>query len=157
MSQNLKKQYIQTMLKLKKLMSIGFGNHVAENKIDINMTELILMKEIADNTPDSENNVCFSDVRDYLSITKAAVSHMLGVLENKGYVNRETDKNNRRNVILTLTKKGREVLAIQYAEFNDNLEKLITHLGEEDVRQLIMTLNKIVEFKSELYSELKQN
>jgi len=150
MDENLKAQYVQTMFQFKKLMGFGIGKGTAENKSDINLTELVFMKEIADNTFDSDKNVGLSDIRGYLSISKAAVSQMLGSLEKKGYIIREIDKNNRRNLIVTLTPEGRASLANMEVEFNDNLDKLIAYLGEEDVRQLIKTINRMMEFISDL-------
>ncbi|MEI2397962.1 MarR family winged helix-turn-helix transcriptional regulator [Paenibacillus sp. FSL H8-0259] len=117
------------------------------------MTELVLMKGIADNSTDSENNIGLPDVRGYLSISKAAVSQMLGTLEKKGYINRDLDKNNRRNLVVTLTPKGREILKNKDNEFNDRLDKIITHLGEDDVKQMITIVNRMIEYTNKLNNE----
>lgn len=157
MDQNLKAQLIRTVFQFKKLTGGGFGINTAGNKSDINMTELVLMKGISDNSADSENNVGLPDVRGYLSISKAAVSQMLGSLERKGYINRDIDKNNRRNLIVTLTSKGREVLINNYNEFDDRLDKIITYLGEDDVKQLITIINRMIEIMNKLNNESAQD
>jgi hypothetical protein len=56
------------------------------------------MKEVANNSIDSDSNIGLSEIRGYLSISKAAVSQMLGMPEKKGNINRDIDKNNRRNL-----------------------------------------------------------
>lgn len=150
MDEKLKTQLVHSIFQLKRLHGAGFGMDATENKSDINTTELLLMKGIADNSVDSVNNVGLSDVRGYLSISKAAVSQMLGALEKKGYINRDIDKNNRRNLIVTLTPKGREVLTNKDNDFNDWLEKIITLLGEDDVKQLITIVGRMTEIINKL-------
>ena len=81
---------------------------------------------------------------------------MLGSLEKKGYINRDIDKNNRRNLIVTLTPEGRGVLASQYDAFSGRLEKIISRLGADDVKQMITIVNRMIEITNELDSESKQ-
>jgi DNA-binding MarR family transcriptional regulator len=150
MDQNLKIQLVRSIFQFKRLASTGFGMDLEKTKSDINMSELILLDGICDNTADSENNVAMSDIRGYLSVSKAAVSQMLGALEKKGYINRDIDKNNRRNLIVTLTPEGREVLMSQHEIFSGRLEKIISHLGESDVKQMIMIVNRMIEITNEL-------
>jgi len=144
------------MFLFRRLAGTGFGMDAVESKSDINMTGLILMNAIADNTADPKNNVGLSDIRGYLSISKGAVSQMLGSLEKKGYINRDIDKNNRRNLIVTLTPEGRGVLASQYDAFSGRLEKIISRLGADDVKQMITIVNRMIEITNELDSESKQ-
>jgi len=144
------------MFLFRRLAGTGFGMDAVESKSDINMTGLILMNAIADNTADPENNVGLSDIRGYLSISKGAVSQMLGSLEKKGYINRDIDRNNRRNLIVTLTPEGRGVLASQYDAFSGRLEKIISRLGADDVKQMITIVNRMIEITNELDSESKQ-
>jgi len=156
MDQNLKTQLIHSIYQFKKIMSSEFRVDATEDKNDVNMTELILMNEIADNTAGSENNIGMSDVSKYLSVSKAAISNMLSSLEKKGYINREIDRSNRRNLIVTLTPEGRKILEFKYMEFNGMLEKVITRLGEDDANQLITILNRMTEIMHNLNSEAKQ-
>lgn len=156
MDQSLATQLIHSMFLFRRLAGTGFGMDAVESKSDINMTGLILMNAIADNTADPENNVGLSDIRGYLSISKGAVSQMLGSLEKKGYINRDIDKNNRRNLIVTLTPEGRGVLASQYDAFSGRLEKIISRLGADDVKQMITIVNRMIEITNELDSESKQ-
>ena len=153
MDKNLTDQLVQSVFQFKRLLGAGFGMDAAENKSDINMSELVLMKAIANNSTDSETNVGLSEIRRYLSISKAAVSQMLGTLEKKGYINRDVDKNNRRNLIVTLTPKGREAFADRYEDFKDRLESIITHIGEDDVKQMITIINRTIEIINKLNNE----
>lgn len=153
MNIDLKTQLIHSIFQFKKLASTGFGMDIADNKNEINMSELILMNGIANNTVDSENNIGISDVQRYLSVSKAAVSQMLSSLEKKGYINRDIDKNNRRNLVITLTPNGRRILDNQYDNFSDKLGKIISHLGENDVMQMITIVNRMIEITNKLNSK----
>ena len=145
MDQDLKTRLVHSIFLFKRLLGCGFMMDAAENKSVINMTELFFMSEIAANSSDSINNICLSDVRGYLSISKAAVSHMLSSLEKKGFIIREIDKNNRRNLIVTLTPEGRKVLKSKYDEFIGRLDVIVNYLGKEDVINMITIINRISE------------
>ena len=121
-----------------------------DNKNSLNMAELILMSGVANNTANPEGNVGMSDIRSYLQVTKGAVSQMLSSLEKKGFINRDINKSNRRNLIVTLTAEGRQILERQYGEFSDRLEKIISRLGEDDVRQMITIVNRMIEITNDI-------
>ena len=149
MEQNLETQLIHSIFQFKKLITSGLGMDTAD-KNSINMTELILMNGFAGNTADSDKNVGPAAIREYLSISKGAVSQMLGSLEKKGLINRDIDKNNRRNLIVTLTPEGHQLLESQYNDFSDRLATIISRLGEEDVRQMVTIVNRMIAITSEL-------
>lgn len=157
MEQSLKKQLVHSIFQFKRLTSTGFGMGMTEKGSSVNMSELILMSAIADNTSDPEGNVDMADIRGFLSVSKAAVSQMLGSLEKKGYIERDIDRNNRRNLIVTLTAEGREVLEKQYDDFSDMLGKIISHLGEDDVKQMIAIVKRMIEITNELNGEPKED
>lgn len=156
MKQNLKTQLIRTVLQFKRMSNAGFGIDTSENKSDVNMTELLLMYGIADNTLDSKYNVGMTEIREYLSVSKAAVSQMLSSLEKKGYINRDIDKNNRRSLIVTLTSAGQKVLSNEYNVFNKRLDRIIDELGREDVEQMIAIVGRMTEIMKRLDEEQDQ-
>ena len=111
------------------------------------------MSAISDNSYGSDDNVRMTDVSRFLSVSKAAVSQMLRSLENKGYITREVDRNNRRNVIVTLTPAGREVLEEQYGEFSRLLEMVVDRLGEDETREMIRIVDHMGSILDELEDE----
>jgi len=150
MGQNLNTQLVHSIFQFKRLINSGLGMDAVDNKSSLNMAELILMNGVASNTTDAENNVGMTDIRSYLQVTKGAVSQMLSSLEKKGFINRDIDKSNRRNLIVTLTPEGRQILERQYSEFSDRLETIISRLGEDDVRQMVTIVNRMIEITNEL-------
>lgn len=156
MDQNLKNELVRSIFQFKRLTYTGFGMDIDKNKTNINMSEFILMNGIAENAIDSQNNVDMTDIRGYLAVSKAAISQMLGSLEKKGYINRDVDQNNRRNIIVTLTPEGREVLESQYEDFTSRLDDIMSCLGEEDVRQIITMINRLIKIINKLNDESKE-
>ena len=154
MENNLKEELIQALFKLKKLnVGMRLGSQTKENECDISLAELVLMKAIADNTSDSENNTSLTEIRVCLSISKAAISQMLGVLEKKGYINRDIDKNNRRNLIVTLTPKGHDFITRKRNYFDEKLTKIVSIIGEDDMKQMIVFINRLTEAIEKINNE----
>ena len=153
MNQTLESQIAHLIFQFKKGAGLGIGGGTTENNASINITELHFMHAIVDNTENPENNVSMSDIREFLSVTKGAISQMLASLEKKGYINRDIDRNNRRNLIVTLTSEGRKVLESRYEEHSKRLQKVINRLGEEDAKQLLRIFNRMIDITKELNSE----
>jgi len=136
----LKEQLVASFFCLKRLIS---SLHVETDDGGLSMAELVLMKDIQDNALDSNNNACITDIQNHLHISKAGVSKMLGVLEKKGYINRDIDRNNRRNLIITLTPKGKDTVNNLYRESDELIIKIIRQLGEDDTKKFVKYVNRL--------------
>jgi DNA-binding MarR family transcriptional regulator len=117
-------------------------------EIDMRMSELFVLKGIAEKTSGS-------DIRNGLCITKPAVSQLLNSLEKKEYIKRETEKSDRRKINVTLTPRGHEVLkeAIKFAD--SVLEMTISRFGEENTKQLIYLLTLLADISDEINNKNK--
>lgn len=89
---------------------------------------------------------------DYLSLPPQNVSRNVIDLESKGLVKREVDPDNHRHIILSLSDKGREFVAVHRSKVHDNLESSLHTLGEDECNMLVdasriaaTLLRKIVE------------
>jgi len=67
----------------------------------------------------------FSDIRNSLNISKAAVSQILHALKRKGRIRMESDPADRRRIVLSLTQDGCSVL--------DDMNRRVTHIMDETV------------------------
>ena len=141
MSKELQNELVQAMFRLKKMMNRGLGRDL--DNANITMSEFILMREVAENTKESYNSMALTEVREYLSVSKAAVSQMLNSLEKRGYIVREIDPNNRRNIIVILTEEGKTAFEKKNQEFYDRFEMVIRGIGEKDVSLFIAMINKM--------------
>jgi len=84
-------------------------------------------------------------IGEYLRVSKAAVSQMLGALEKRGLITREPDPDNRRTIIVKLTVKGNEMIGDFEREFDVYLMMLIDRFGEKDTREIIRLIYKFME------------
>lgn len=140
--EDLKEQIVRSIFRLKHLDAVFHsGMDSPMNHFGISVTELILMKKIEHNNLDSIENIGISDIQKHLYITKAAVSKMLGVLEKKGYILRETNKHNRRMLTITLTREGKDVLDCMSVDLDRILTEMIRLLGKDEIEQFIKSVN----------------
>lgn len=78
-------------------------------------------------------------------VTAAAVTNRLNRLERKGLVRRETDPDNRRTVLVTLTDEGRTLVDRVVAGHLDNEQRLLAPLSEKERAQLARLLARLLE------------
>ena len=103
---------------------------------------------------EAENgNADLAEIREYLAVTKAAVSQMLSSLEKRGFLKRETDPANRRNLIITITASGMDILRQKDLEAEMRMEKIILRFGKEETLQFIQLISKMNETMKTLQEE----
>lgn len=81
---------------------------------DINVTQFHFLIEI-----DNHNNINQEKIASISNIDKGAVARSIKDLEDKGFVKREIDNENRRQNIVSLTSKGEEILNKSIGLLND--------------------------------------
>ncbi|MDR2783335.1 MAG: winged helix DNA-binding protein [Treponema sp.] len=84
-----------------------------------------------------------------LAISKAAVSQMLGSLEKRGFIQRETYRDNRRKIIITVTEKGKSAVDTSGKNMDALLSRIITGFGEQDARRFVQLLDRFTELVDE--------
>lgn len=83
-----------------------------------------------------------------LQASTARISALLGALEKKGQIVRDIDKNNRRNILVTLTEEGRNRAEAEMREMKNRMVRIFTDMGEADTIEFIRL--------TRLFSELMQ-
>ncbi|MGM9536105.1 MAG: MarR family winged helix-turn-helix transcriptional regulator [Intestinibacter sp.] len=84
-----------------------------------------------------------SDIGKCLFMKKPATSKMLNNLEDKGYINRFSNKIDRRVTYVDLTQKGVDLLEKHHKQMLEYTNKIIDRMGEDDIEELIRLLNKL--------------
>lgn len=126
----------QVMQKFQKLgMNSKFGGEMPRS-------EIMMLKMINIDTSKTEG-VTISTLSERLEITKSAVSQMINVLEDKGYVERITTKSDRRIVYVRLTEMGEQSLEKSLQSLLKSLNQVFEKMGEEDTEILFRLLNKL--------------
>ena len=90
-----------------------------------------------------------------LKVTKGALSQTLRSLEEKGLIERARSAEDYRAVTVELTERGTEVVRQTFKLDRDFCDGLMDFLGEEDLRHLLSTMNKVLEFQEKSGSFVK--
>lgn len=114
-----------------------YMNHNLED-FGINATQLHLLYEIS--LQDSPNQ---ESIASRCNINKGAVARSIKKLEDKGFVERTVDENNRRQNRVSLTQKGRKTLTEAYDVLNTWEDEVIREKGYVDKEVLQLVLKEI--------------
>lgn len=126
---------------------IALIHHISRNRLKYSMNNpngidmihegryLMVIHDMADLSQD--------DLANIFAQSKGTIAKALRKLEDKGYVIRKTDENNRRKYILKTTEKGEELAILLQKEFEDWEKQVgIDRLDENTKEQLIMIAKK---------------
>lgn len=83
-----------------------------------------------------------SDMADSLKVTRPNIAANLRNLENKGFIERDVDKANRRQVYVTLTEKGNQYIALCNLQLMYLFASWFKILGDQDTENLFRILEK---------------
>ena len=95
--------------------------------------ELFILKYLYD----KDEAVIPSEISDAMHTSTARISAALGSLEKKGQIRREIDRTNRRNILVTITKEGRERSRSEMCLMREKLVRAFTEMGERDAVELV--------------------
>ena len=125
-----------------------------KDETGVSMPAFALLKQLQDREAKGESGGAWlSDMKDYLCVSKAAVSQMLGNLECRGFITRHVDPDNRRTIIVKLTAEGRETIGRFERMFNSYIVMVIERLGEEDTREMIRLIYRLADVTKEIQFE----
>ncbi|HEX3676659.1 MAG TPA: MarR family transcriptional regulator [Sphingomicrobium sp.] len=84
-----------------------------------------------------------------LGITKQGAGQLVDALVMRGYLTRAVDENDRRQLILTLTERGRAAATVQ-SEVRGRIDgQLLERVGEADVKAARRTLAALIDMRRE--------
>jgi len=108
------------------------------DKLDLTYTQYITMMILWE-----EKNISVKDIGNRLYLDSGTLTPLLKKLESKGYVIRNRDNNDERNVIISITDKG---ISLKKDAINVpmNVAKCV-NLNEEEAKTLYKLLNIIIE------------
>ena len=84
-----------------------------------------------------------NQISNEMGITSARTAAALKNLENKGLICREIDKNDRRQILVTLTDEGKKTAETQLGEFVKTSTHILESLGEDDAKEFIRIIKKL--------------
>jgi DNA-binding MarR family transcriptional regulator len=118
-----------------------------QSSIDgLTRSEYELLVMLVMNLDENKTALSVSELADLLIITPAGVTHLINPLEDRGYIKRLQDRNDRRIVLIGLTDMGAEVAEALIAEVQEQLIGLVNHLGEADSKTLVDLMSRAIDF-----------
>lgn len=116
-----------------------------DKMVNLSKTEFIVMDKMMHLQKEGEvhGKVTVSDMAGYLCATRPAASKMINQLEDKGYVKRQMNMEDKRITYVELTKEGRGELEKAYKTFHELTDAVFEKMGDEDLNQLIALFKKL--------------
>lgn len=118
-------------------------HHCATELYDITPSEQMLLFRM---NKWHKEKIIVTDIVNILELAPSTVSLTLNSLESKGYIKRTVNKDNRREIYVDLTDKGKKILDKVKIKNRMMVKDLFDYLGEEDSEKLIDLLEKMISF-----------
>ncbi len=93
--------------------------------------------------------VSLSDLRNLMRIAPSTLTPIITSLENDGYIVRNIDKEDRRNIYLHLSEKGKEYTNKVNSAMQKSVSDYIEFIGHDDAEELLRIISKSLEFFKE--------
>ena len=151
MDAGLKQQLVQVIARLHRSSWLDFWT------TDMDLKALKFMESVMHNSPGADNNVYMVDLQERLHVSKAAISQIANHLENKGYLIREINPQNRRKLTITLTEEGLAALEQAKTEFEEMLELFLDRLGNKDAHETVRLFTRFADVLEEISKERIEN
>ena len=97
-----------------------------------------------------DENLLQSDIVDMMLGDKTQVTRAVDDLVKKGWITQEIDKDDRRNRVLKITEKGRQVVPELMVCVKQTIEETTQNIPEQDIETAKRVLAQIIENSQEL-------
>ncbi|MBY7141725.1 transcriptional regulator [Virgibacillus sp. NKC19-3] len=84
-----------------------------------------------------------SELSDELTVTRSNISGLLRALEKLQYIKRAFDENDRRRIKVTMTEKGKKVLAKAWPIYEEVMKDVFGKLKNDEKVQLLSVMNSL--------------
>lgn len=123
-------------------------------KVDISKSEFILLKLIDEiKKVKHKDSVEVSEIVEKMEISAQAISKCLKNLENKGYIDRYSNRQDRRRMEVVMTKKGDDALNVVLKIIDDTMNMVFEGFSGDELAEYVRLTRK---FK-DLYISALQN
>lgn len=140
----LKRQFIDVVMRFKKI------DLCPASAMRMQSSELAVMLGASSCCSPDDGCAGVSEIHQTLHISKAAVSQTLNNLEKKGYIVRKIDPADRRKITVTVTSCGEQELEKARVAYDETLDRVLAQLGEENARDLVRLIGRLLEIFEEL-------
>ncbi len=142
----------QDLLEL--MMRIGKRITKSKNEDIINPNDLLIIGMMFHDEIDREGfGVRMSDISRCLMVSKPAATQAINQLVDQGMIERFSDPNDRRVVMIRPTEKGRVCFEEEVERRMDAIDKAVMRIGEDNAEKLTELLGVFVET---VYNEVEE-
>lgn len=133
---NLNQQITDVMFKINRQLKHAMSrNTKLSNLTLIQLETLVFIK----NNPDVQMNM----ISEYFSITNPSATSLLNKLASLGFVTRESDKEDRRVVRISLTKRGTMILEEGLKRKNEHISAILRHIPDEEKKNMLLIMTNL--------------
>ncbi|MDD2717085.1 MAG: MarR family transcriptional regulator [Candidatus Wallbacteria bacterium] len=108
--------------------------------------EFMLLTTIMDAIDPKIRGIKLSELSARLKVTPAAITQMVNTLAEGGYLERLSDSDDRRVVLVAPTELGRKFVRMKEQKFLENFRELVEYMGEHDSRELLRLMTRQLSF-----------
>ncbi|MCY1038878.1 MarR family transcriptional regulator [Staphylococcus nepalensis] len=108
--------------------------------LNVNISQILALSKLKEEGPQKPSTLALA-----LGYTSGAITKLTNNLVKEGYILREYQKNDRRVVLITITKKGLKVLEEAQKQGQNMRNEVYSVLNIEEVEQLLSIQKKLFE------------
>ena len=115
----------------------NLNRYFKQKKLKLNKLDFRILNILKENEYISANDIAKS-----LDLSRPRITVSINELSNKGFIEINKDKNDKRKYNINITNKGDEYLSKQYKFFNDFFEKIWNNFDEIEKLELLKLIDK---------------
>ncbi|MFD4703276.1 MarR family winged helix-turn-helix transcriptional regulator [Gottfriedia sp. NPDC058432] len=144
-------QIAKKFIQLLPLVFNKFNKPSSKNSLKNKQSELThLQSHILEELFQTVDGISITELAQNISISKQQMTPLIMKLEEKEYVSKIQDLNDKRSVKIILTEKGKNVVTKRWEDFYHIFCERIGQLDEEDLLDLDYSMHKIIKILGKL-------
>ena len=136
-----------THMKFVNVMHKFRSNNHLDKAIGMKKSEYIMLLKV-ESTIAEFGTATVSQISEAMKMTNAAASKTIGFLEDNGYIEKKVNKEDKRQVHIELTQKGKEKFLYIKHEMDDFTQAVFDKFGKENADKLLELMEKMYEITS---------
>ncbi|PGS56325.1 MarR family winged helix-turn-helix transcriptional regulator [Bacillus sp. AFS041924] len=144
-------QIAEKFIQLLPLVFTKFNKPGLKKSLKNKQTELThLQSHILEELFQTSEGISLTELAQNISISKQQMTPLIMKLEEKEYVSKIQDANDKRSVKIILTEKGKKVVSKRWEDFYHIFIERVGQLDEEDLLDLDYSIYKIIRILGKL-------
>ncbi len=124
-------------------------------RVDMSKSEFIIMKVIYCIKEVSGEKVPVADIVDKMQVSAQAISKSLKSLEKKGYIERFSNRDDRRRMEVLVTNKGKQTYSKLIERTDEVLSEVLDKFGKDDLETYIYLTRRLTQLYGEVIDNIK--